>query len=105
MQERGKKEGMIGKETFRLRSGLERVAGKFRENGRRGGRGTCSGPMRAALRKDKGSDKVSGGGSTAMGDQEETPLGVASIYGASEVYHGISPLGVQGSSKKERSDY
>ena len=70
-----KMEGMRGKETFRLRSGLERVERKWKGNGRGGGRETGSGGMRAALRKEKGSDNASGDGSTAMGDPEKRELG------------------------------
>ena len=57
VQERGKTEGMRRKEMFRLRSGLERVERKWRGNGREGGRGTGSGGMRAALRKEKGATR------------------------------------------------
>ena len=63
-----------------------------------------TGGMHAALRKERGSDKASGDGSTATGDPHKREVGVAGIWGVREVvYHGISPLGVQGSSRKERS--
>ena len=71
----------------------------------RGGGGLIIGPgrMRAAHRKEKGSGKTSGDGSTAMDDPEEREVGRRKNFGAREVYCGISPLGVQGSSRKGRS--
>ena len=46
-----------------------------------GGRGTGSGGMRAALRKDKGRDKASGDRSTAMGHPEKREMDVTIIKG------------------------
>lgn len=65
--------------------------------------GTGSGGIRAALRKDRGDDKAGEYGNTAVGGPEKNEVGVARIQGVREVYHGISPPGVQGSNRKERS--
>ena len=77
---------------------------KRRGNVRGGGWGNWFRRNVAALRKDNGSDKASGHGGIAMGDLERRGVGVARIKGAREVFrHGLSPPGVRGLRRKERS--
>ena len=90
IQERGKVEGMKEGASHVL---LKERAGENKEKmeeAREGDSGgTGPGGIRAALRKDRGSDKADGGGITTVGDLERRNADIAGIYGVREVYYGM----------------
>ena len=64
-------------------------SGEEMEEAREGGSGRAgSRGIRAALPKDRGSDKAGGDGNTAVGDQDRRKVGGAGIHGVREIEYG-----------------
>ena len=104
MVERGKMEGMDERASDVLLKKLAGESGEGMEEAREGGSGRAgSGGIRAALRKNRGSDKAGGDGSTAVGDPEREKVGVACIHGLREMEYGRPPLGVKDIGREVRS--